>query len=197
MRLELVEFVASDTGIKRETGILRNVPVLSVRSKNRRVYTADAMRKAVKLYEGAKVYLDHPSEIDKSRGGRSTTDRFGTLENVRFVDDGRGPQVRADMRFLASHPMAERIAEDMGRGLGCFGLSHLGGGEGQVQKDGTQLVEEITTVREVDIVSAPGCLSLSEQATSDTAATGRKPDRDSYPASGTASDKARWLHNRK
>jgi hypothetical protein len=62
--------------------------------------------------------------------------------------------------------MAHRIKEDLDRKLGCFGLSHVFDGKGRVSPEGITIVEQITNIDEVDVVTNPGTtLSLTEQIT--------------------------------
>ena len=61
----------------------------------------------------------------------------------------------ADLKYFKTHPMAERVLEDIERGIGFFGLSHNADGDVQVQADGTRLVTELLAVRSVDLVTDP------------------------------------------
>ena len=53
--------------------------VLGEKSANGRRYLPEAMRAALPMYLGAKVFLDHP---DRPNVSRSVKDLIGTLENV-------------------------------------------------------------------------------------------------------------------
>ena len=59
--------------------VLRAVRVLGEKSANGRRYLPEAMRAALPMYLGAKVFLDHP---DRPNVSRSVKDLIGTLENV-------------------------------------------------------------------------------------------------------------------
>jgi len=120
-------------------GIIRNVHILGFKSKNNREYEQTALAEAVPLYENAPVYVDH--DPDKPR---KAEDRFGILKNVRLAEDG----IRGDLIYLTTHPMAQRITEDLQKNLRMFGLSHHADGlvnNGKVKK--------ILTVHSVDLVS--------------------------------------------
>ena len=69
-------------------------------------YTKDALESAVAIFEGKKIYADHPSESDESnRPERSVRDILGYFENVAYEegDDGRGALV-ADVCLVDEQP---------------------------------------------------------------------------------------------
>jgi len=137
-----------------QTGIIRGVRVLGCQSRNGRRYEPEAIRRAAGLYEGKQVNANHPS--DRSRE-RSVQDRIGWLENVQVADDGG---LRGDLHLLLSHPMTPAILEAAGRNPRLFGLSH--NVEGRTRRDergGGLVVEEITHVWSVDLVSDPATAS--------------------------------------
>ncbi|HLN30490.1 MAG TPA: hypothetical protein VK395_22290 [Gemmataceae bacterium] len=133
--------------VDRATGIIFGVKVLGWESDNGRRYLPEAGQLAVPLYEGCKVFLDHP---DKRALPRGDEDAFGRLLAVRWEPDG----VYGDLHFFKSHPLAERVCEDVERGLGVFGMSHNAKGEGE-SVDGTFVIHRIVEVRSVDLVSEP------------------------------------------
>lgn len=150
--------------VDRKAGVIRNVKVLGLISENGRRYLPEAVRKAAPLYEGIRVNVDHPE--GKPTDMRSAYDRFGKLENIRWVE---GEGLYGDLVFLKSHPMAERICEAAERMPDVFGLSHNAGGDGKVDKDGTFIVDEIVEVRHVDLVADPATTkSLQESRQAET-----------------------------
>lgn len=157
---ESITRAAAPLRVDRERGVIYGVKVLGLESENNRRYPAPALKRACQLYEGAKVNIDHPSRPEDQR---SAYDRFGRLFNVRAEADG----LYADLEYLKSHPMAERITESAERMPDAFGLSpnhackyHLEGG--------TTIIDEITEVRHVDLVADPATTkSLSEGRTMD------------------------------
>lgn len=150
--------------VDRKAGVIRNVKVLGLVSENGRRYLPEAVRKAAGLYEGIRVNVDHPE--GKPTDMRSAYDRFGKLENIRWVE---GEGLYGDLVFLKSHPMAERICEAAERMPDVFGLSHNAGGDGKVDKDGTFIVDEIVEVRHVDLVADPATTkSLQESRQAET-----------------------------
>ena len=65
--------------VDREAGILYGVKVLGFESRNNRSYKRSAVAQAVKLYEGAKVNIDHDYQPTKPR---SYGDGIGVLRRA-------------------------------------------------------------------------------------------------------------------
>jgi hypothetical protein len=135
--------------IDAEKGIIHDVRILGPKSANGRVYTPEAIRNAVGLYESRAVFTDHPKR-SASREDRPIKDKIGWLQNVREHDSG----LNGDLHILKSHSLAATILEAAERAPNQFGLSHNAEGR-TVQRDGKTFVEEIKAVRSVDIVSDP------------------------------------------
>jgi hypothetical protein len=133
--------------VDRENGVIKGVKILGFDSLNGRRYSESAVRSAVHLYEGKGVNVDHWRKSDD----RPVKDHFGELRNVRFIE-GKG--LFGDLHYLKSHPEAETILERAERMPNQFGLSHVAEGE-TTHKGGVVVVESITAVESVDIVSRP------------------------------------------
>ncbi len=132
--------------VDREAGVIRGVKVLGPQSRNGREYTADALRKGVGLYEGVRVNINHV----KPGQPRGYADRIGRLESPRVQSGG----IYADLRFNPKHALAEQLAWDAENAPGNVGLSH--DAEGRLSRAGGKtLVEEILSVRSVDLVADP------------------------------------------
>jgi len=160
--VDLLEIVPGATAARIDSGagMLRGVKVLGLRSSNGRIYSPAAIRSARHLYEGIRVNIDHPSRRQPD-GDRQLADRFGQLRNVRERHDG----LYADLEYLRAHPLAGMVAEAAERMPSALGLSHNAQGR-VVQRDGQSIVEEITLVRSVDLVSDPATnRSLFESTT--------------------------------
>lgn len=155
--MKFTSFFITEQGASIEGDVLRNVVVLGPVSKNGRRYSDKAMQGAVKLYEGASVYVDHPLKEQKAR---KVEERFGHLANVRFVEGEH--RVRGDVHFLGSHPAVSRIKEAVGKGNPYFGLSPIHDGKG-IKRDGTTYVESIDKVYSVDLVDGAATGTLTEQ----------------------------------
>lgn len=135
--------------VDRDGGRIRGVRICGTQSDNGRVYTVEALRNAIPLYEGAKVKISHPANPGDER---PFTDTFGWLEGVRQGDDGA---LYGDLCFLKSHKMAAEICEAAERNPNLLGLSHNADGRGETGQDGTLHVTEIVHLRSVDIVDHP------------------------------------------
>jgi hypothetical protein len=139
--------------LKREVdeaaGVIRGVKIVGTKSRNGRRYTVEALRRAIPMYEGSAVNVDHPH--DDPDETRSSYDRFGLIRNVRPGDDG----LYGDLHYLTSHRMAASVVEDAKKGLGLFGLSHNASGDGYMENDGTRVIDRILEVRHVDLVADP------------------------------------------
>lgn len=133
--------------IDREAGVIQGVRVIGFESKNRRRYPKATLEKALPLYDGVDVNLDHelmPME-------RSIVDGFGVLRNPTLREDG----IYADLHYLKSHSATPQILEMAERFPGNFGLSHVATGAFTKAKDGWDEITEIQAVESVDIVRKP------------------------------------------
>lgn len=139
--------------VDRETKVIRGARILGLESRNGRTYREEAASRAIPLYEGAAVYIDHgkrvkPGEI---REDRSLRDRWAVLRNVRKDDQG----LVGDLHYLESDPMTPKLLEMAEEYPETFGLSHDANGSAQRDATGNIDVSEITKVNSVDIVCDP------------------------------------------
>ncbi len=143
-----------------EGDVLKDVVLLGPESSNGNSYTHEALKSAVPFLQNRAVYVDH----DLKAKARKLGERFGHAENVRYVEqdhDGR-PRVRGDIPFLRSHPMAARVVEAVGKGLGYFGCSFVANGVGRKEGE-RRIVESITGVASLDLVDRAATGTLVEQ----------------------------------
>lgn len=145
----------SQSGIERvdtQAGIIYGVKVLGPRSRNGRVYEDSAIRKALPLYEGVTVNINHvrPDPKTGAHVERPMQDRWGVLRNVRYVEGS----IYADLHYIKSHPMTKQLVEAAQRFPEIFGLSHDAGGDEQII-DGERRVVEMYEVKSVDVVADP------------------------------------------
>ncbi len=155
----LHEIVQShDLKIDPDAGVITGVRILGPRSVNNRRYLPEAIRKAMPLYEGIQVNYNHPPR-NQPNADRTIDDRAGWLKNVHEVEGG----LSGDLHLLKEDVRAPKIFECAERNARLLGLSH--NAEGKTRREnGTTLVEEITDVRSVDLVSDPASTkSLFEQ----------------------------------
>lgn len=138
--------------IDKLAGVLRRVKILGRTSANGRIYTTEAMHQAAKLYEGAKVNLDHDKR--DSQPDRSVADRLGVLRNVVVEQTG----VFGDLHLLMAHPLAAMIIEAAEKMPETLGLSH--NAEGKVrQEEDHVVVESVHRVHSVDLVQTPATVA--------------------------------------
>jgi len=146
---EYVDSRGATIRVDRGSGVIRGVKILGPVSRNGRVYTADAMRNAAPLYEGAKVNVNHPEgRPDRPRDYR---DRIGTIREVTFRD---GEGLFGDLHFNPKHALAEQLAWDAVNLPENVGFSH--NVEARTATDGDQMrVDRIVRVLSVDLVADP------------------------------------------
>ena len=138
--------VSQSIQVDSELGVIYGVRVINQESANNRVYTREALGNAKPFYEGCPVHFDHPSS--GANGPRETQSRVGWLEHVREAGNG----LAADLHVLKDHPYGPMLLEAASRRPELFSLSH--NAEGRiVKRDGRNVVEEITRVRSVDVVT--------------------------------------------
>ena len=141
--MNIKEYVS--TSGKLNNGVLENVKILGLTSKNGRTYTKEAMEKGKCLYENAPVYVNH-----QDKGARKVEDKFGEFKNVKVQSDG----LYGDLTYLQTHDMAPRVEEAVERHINLFGMSHSIYGDSK-KVDGKEVVECITQVESVDLVANP------------------------------------------
>ncbi len=163
---QLQEFVDSrgiEVRVQREPAILQGVKILGLRSRNGRTYTPEALAKAVGLYEGAKVNVNHPKG-DPS-GPRDYQDRIGVIRNVA-VRPGEG--LFADFHFNPKHTLAEQLLWDAEHAPENVGFSHSVQAR-LVRRGDETVVEDILRVQSVDLVADPATTSGLFEASSASA----------------------------
>lgn len=153
MSTTLLEFClceAQAEQIDEESGTIRNVKILGRESKRGRIYSEKALLEARDFYEGMRVNFDHPNESQPAVV-RGFFDQIGRLTNCRVQADG----VWGDLEYLKTHPGAPLLLESARRFPNLLGLSHNADGDKRREPGGKVIVESITAVRGVDIVTRP------------------------------------------
>lgn len=147
---KLFEYAASRGPLKidREKGVIHGVKILGLESKNGRSYPKETAARALPLYEGAKVNINHTG----GAGPRDYQDRIGIIRNpvLGRADEG----VYADFHFNPKHAMAEQLLWDAEHSPENVGFSHVIEGK-TARKAGRVVVEEIQQVLSVDLVADP------------------------------------------
>ena len=174
MKEMLREYVDS-RGVKmrvdRRAGIIRGVKILGLESRNGRHYPAETLLRAVELYDGAKVNVNHAN--GSPAGPRDYRDRIGAIRNVRLrPEDG----LFADFHFNPKHALAEQLIWDAENAAENVGFSHNVRAK-TARRDDHVEVEEITKVESVDLVADPATTrglfeSAAEAAEENPAAAG-------------------------
>lgn len=153
--------------IDEANGIIFRVKVLGRFSRNNHglteaengtEYSPACMRKALADYEGKKVKCDHPEDRAQPAKERPVAVTLGVLRNCVIESDESGePAIWADLHCLTAHPMYPRVIEDVKKGLGVYGLSHnAAAARERFDRASKRLViEELSTVRSVDLVDKP------------------------------------------
>jgi hypothetical protein len=149
--MKLVESItATESRLDRKRGIVRDVKILGFYSEHGYEYSEGAMQRAISLYEGVAVNVDHPAR-NRAAQSRSYADRFGRLKNVRFIE-GRG--LVGDLHYNRQHPIAAQFEYDVEHSPENLGLSHNASGR-SVREGNRTVVDSIVTVRSVDLVADP------------------------------------------
>ena len=128
-------------------GVLHDIKILGLESRNRRKYTEEAVKKARILYEGMSIYFDHSPHEPV----RTFLSKFGVLRDVRFVV---GDGLRGNLHYNAGHLYAPTFEGWAKNDPNEIGLSHMAFVKSHME-DGIEIVDEITSVESVDIVSRP------------------------------------------
>lgn len=152
MKETLREYVDS-RGVKmrvdRGAGIIRGVKILGLSSRNGRRYPAQTLVRAVELYEGAKVNVNHAK--GGAPGPRDYQDRIGAIRTVRVrPEEG----LFADFHFNPKHALAEQLIWDAEHAPENVGFSH--NVRAKTARRGEHVeVESIDEVQSVDLVADP------------------------------------------
>ena len=155
--------------VDRASGVVRGIKVLGLHSRNGREYLPEALARAVALYEGAKVNVNHPK--GHPLAPRDYQERIGVIRNVQHRS---GDGLFADFHFNPKHYLAEQLSWDAQHAPENVGFSH--NVQARTSRRGeTTLVEEIVQVHSVDLVADPATTrGLFESAESIAAAPADK-----------------------
>jgi hypothetical protein len=135
--------------VDRASGVVRGIKVLGLHSRNGREYLPEALSRAVALYEGAKVNVNHPK--GHPLAPRDYQERIGVIRNVQHRT---GDGLFADLHFNPKHYLAEQLSWDAEHAPENVGFSH--NVQARTSRRGeTTLVEEIVQVHSVDLVADP------------------------------------------
>ena len=173
---EMRQYVREQGAVLRETAELDsmiNRGVVPVRflvggfnSNKDKCYSGNAIKDAVNLFEGAKMFADHISEDDRRRNPddsepRSVSQWVGTLKNCYVSEKGNA----CGEAHIIENWLQEKIGNLHKHGdLDKLGVSILGVGAGSTTKNDegkdAMLVESIVKGRSVDFCAEPGAGGL-------------------------------------
>jgi len=154
MRLTETTFQeAAPEKIDEANGILYGCKLLGHDSRNGRRYTAEAMKKALPLYNERKGYANHAKQDALGRvvEERSIRDFIVVHRNPRYVE-GKG--IFGDSHFVTSDPLWPKILETAKKFPTMLGFSHVADGDTR-KIAGKDEVYQINSVESIDTVSDP------------------------------------------
>ena len=126
-------------------------------SSKDRYYPAEMLARDYPVFEGVKMYSDHPTEKDeKERPERSIRDWVATLQNVRPGTDGTivGEAVIVEpwMQEKLSTLRDNSMLKDMGISINAIGSAS----KAEIEGVKTNFIERIVRARSVDFVTEAG-----------------------------------------
>jgi hypothetical protein len=146
---EFCDWRGAAVRVDRQAGVIRGVKILGLESRNGRSYLPQALAEAARLYEDAKVNVNHAKT--GVAAPRDYQDRIGAIRNVA-VRPGEG--LFADLHFNPKHALAEQLLWDAEHTPENVGFSH--NVEARTARRGDRVVvEAITRVASVDLVADP------------------------------------------
>lgn len=179
-RWRVAESYEATPRIDVKKGIIYNVLVLGMKSKNLRRYTVEAMEEALNagLYENLQVYIGPHKKHRWAK--RSPNNHAGELRNSRLTKDG----IRADLYYNRTSRGGQLALEIAERFHKHFGLSHHALVDGY-EENGEKIVTQILEVAVADIVKDPATTTNVFEDASSKPKKGKpvevKEDDDSLP----------------
>jgi hypothetical protein len=151
MELRETHILSESVKVDPEAGVIRGAKLIGRHSKNGREYSESALAGAIRLYEGAKVFTNHPRRGEQQED-RDVRQWVGSVRNPLLREDG----IYGDIQLIksdANYAKLIEVASDPNFRKE-FGLSHVAEGETAV-RNGRTHVDRITEVRSVDLVTSP------------------------------------------
>ncbi|MFO0788182.1 MAG: hypothetical protein U0805_01920 [Pirellulales bacterium] len=149
VRLTEISTTAASYQVDEENGIIRGVKLIGPKSRNGREYAESALDNAVELYEGAKIYANHPRRQDVGED-RPLDDWVGVVRRPRRLPDG----IYGDVELRKESKHFRGIVEMAKRFPNHVGFSHVADGESEMRGN-TEFVTRIREVLSVDLVTEP------------------------------------------
>jgi len=122
-----------------------------------RYYPAEMLQRDCGIFEGAKMYADHPTaEEDKARPERSIRDWVATLSGVTCDENGTVTGVAEVIESWMLQKLAslrdKAMLSEMGVSIDAVGSAS----KGQIDGKETLIIERLVAARSVDFVTEPG-----------------------------------------
>lgn len=157
-RALLAEMVPLAEAVVTGQGIAKVVVIRpGFNSSKDRYYPADVLARDHAVFEGIKMYADHPtSDEEKQRPERSIKDWVATLKNVHVDDKGQiigeaiivEPWMQAKLAALRDKGMLQ----ELGISINAVGSAS----KGEITGVKTNVIERLIKARSVDFVTEPG-----------------------------------------
>lgn len=178
--ISVTESEVFEGSLSEETGIVRGVKLLGLRSKNRRNYNTKGVQTTAKtLLEGARVYIDHPAAPETPRSYR---DSFGVIEGVEFRP---GAGHFGNIKYNPDHSLSKQFVWDVKNNPTVLGMSiNAKIKPGKSDSSGDTIVEGLELVRSVDIVTKPATadgIFESEESVEESEVMDLKTLREKHP----------------
>jgi hypothetical protein len=161
--VRIVESIESDCELDARRFAIRGVKLVGPKSYNRRDYPRSVLAAARSLYEKAAVFAGHanhpgsvPECVRKIGYGQGERPKIGVVCNVSMSESG---SLIGDLALDPHSIYARAVMMEAMRSPGSFGLSHSVVGRISRGESGRDIVEKITSVRSVDLVTDPATTS--------------------------------------
>jgi len=148
----ILETVYQESAPRVEGGVIYGAKLIGLSSRNGRRYEGKALEDAAALYEGRKVYIDHPTP-ENANADRKFNDWAGVIENVKYR---QGDGLYGDVVLRQESSYFKGIVEAASNPKfhkNC-GFSHVAEGESRLDGE-TEIIESIKEVFSVDLVTDP------------------------------------------
>ena len=147
--LEITRDAWAESQFDRQSLVLSNLCLLGSVSRNGRKYPESVLQESLQLFQGCKAYLNHPTTT--GAGGercRDVRDLVGRFSTPRLVEG----KLKADLEVLPQHAdlifaLASQMPDLVGMSINARGRT--------CSRDGEEIVESITQVKSVDLVTEP------------------------------------------